>query len=411
MPRDIVGVHTELAQRTVPSVEGAGDYDQTQMLRAVYRPVLDSEGDRYALASAETDDESLGLRLREDARWHDGTRVTAADLKDAILAGLDRSPGLAGLLGIRGDAVQEEGPHRLRVWSRAAPLVADVLTDLRFTPWKRGYTGAFEAGADGVYRPRSGRGRSLCAVHLESTRAAIAAFDRGLVAATCPAMFELAQHADSRRTKDCVTNMVAKLIVNPRLDPVLASAPFRAALSRGLAVPDAARDTLVVERACTGPVREVPQPAARTLRVVYGGYWPNQFVASAVASVLAELGVRHMILISATLPELTNRLRSHEFDLAIAIDVGTWGRHSQLLRGAASIHHRASKAARSAMEHATRELARGSAQAEELLSRMVFDVLPLVPLFRFRSVYLAADALGGRLANDNYLRLEKLASE
>src|SRR5690242_14329481 len=95
----VLGVHVELPVAVRPSPSTPRDYDSAQLLRALYRPAVEADGD-YGLAIAHDDGAGVSLTLRDDATWHDGSPVTPDELRDAIAGGFSRMAMLAELLAI-----------------------------------------------------------------------------------------------------------------------------------------------------------------------------------------------------------------------------------------------------------------------------------------------------------------------
>lgn len=395
---DVVGVHLEIPVRGVPQTQSVAEHGALQLLRAIQRPIIDAGG-RYALADATRDGDSLVLDLR--ARWNDGGPVTAEDVSTALGEARGRLPGVFELVGL---AAQIERRDRLRIASRAPRLAADLLGDLRLTPSQRGFTGAFVPRDDGWYHPAHGAGRALRPVVVEDCHAAVEAFARGEIVATCPAMFEIdrLQIPDPARHATDLT-MLAWL----RPASVLGALPARAraALFGGLAVPPEARGVL----APAGWLETSEHDRAPALRdepivIVFGDYWPNRHVASAVRGALIAHGATDVRLDGVSFEELGRRVRAIDFDIALAIHVGQWGIDSLLLALAARIG--------AVPPPLLRDLDDGSAPARRALRDRVLAALPVAPLFTFNAAMVAAPALrAAPLARGACLRLERLLEQ
>jgi len=417
---DVIGLHTGVAGTSVPSLTDARTYHEVQLLRALHRPLVDLDDEAgYALAAAEIDGLSLLLELRDDARWQDGPRVTALELRAAVAMALARS-GLADALGLDDGALALEGPLRVRIRTRVAPLLASLLQDVRFAPDVRRpdgaprFTGAYRLDPDGLYRPRRGGGPALWPTPLPSSAAAIVAFDRGTLAATSPSMFDARPRLGARQARRWTTGLVSWLCINPRLDPALCSFGLRGAIARALHVPPEARDVLLLEPSAARAARPRLGAASvrrqdRTLVLCASSDWQSRLVAEATRRALAEVGVVDVRVEHVPRRMLGRRTLSWDFDLAIGTHPGAWGPHSMLLGDAAAIHRGSDVSVRRAIEQYLVDLAWGAPHAAEDLSRLVLETLPIVPLFRLRATYLASAPLAtASLANDSFLRLERL---
>ncbi|MCC6245890.1 MAG: peptide ABC transporter substrate-binding protein [Gemmatimonadaceae bacterium] len=115
-----------------------------------------------------SDSLAIDFTLDPKATWHDGTKVTADDVRFTWLAYTDStvaSPAASALTNI--DSVQVLGPHDVRVWfaTRTAEQLADAATQMRILPkhlldsipraaWR---TSAFARSPVGTGRFRFGR--------------------------------------------------------------------------------------------------------------------------------------------------------------------------------------------------------------------------------------------------------------
>lgn len=424
MPERSVAIQLELPADPDRPLPGSS-VSELQLDRAQHKPLVASRAfPEYGLTELASDMPGrVRLRRRPDSRFADGELVAVDELVSALIRGFETQPNLCDLFGLRVLSGREVGGD---AWielecSARVDLVQQLLSGPAFRVRRARVNATNQTGPFGIAStvPLRLTGSKvelrLPAVH-DAARI-VDDFNRGALDLTCPTCFELSEREKAHPAwRSCEPDLDAYLLINPQLAPRLADPTARAWLQQEIASPGFIENPAVVPMPSPEFARAL-RPRAGTchgldLRLVYSEYWPNREIAKAVASAIMRLGAKRVELAAVPLETLSNEVVEGRAGAALQLRLGMFGRERSMALRCAVLAMRLTTADQKARLKASMVpwLLNGAPPEDSSLALLLHALVPVLPVCRFRSGFLARSGFeGARLVNDNYFALEQIA--
>lgn len=383
----------------------AADPGAFQVWRALHRPLVERDANPYALCEiVEQDDHRLDLFLREDAVWSNGEHIRIDDICRGFERGFATQPGLSALCQADSLSIQQFSERVFSVQTQMpAFLMRQVLCDLRFTPCAGSeplYSGAFQPAAEGVYTSIEDEDIALRFRVLTEAIDVEREFRASALSATSPTAFDFAHRARQEPDfRPCTPDIHAFLFINPARRPALAQAFWRQRFLDTLAAKSSPTDVVFREfdvlrtssRRLKAAAQTLPSLEPRRLQIIYGDYWPNRAILTPVVEGLGELGVDEIAFKPVCQDQLSEEIARANFEAALVLGLGGFepdiSALMMFLRLAAMVCPADTVAKMRRIVSSWKDV--GDETSTEVLRELVFCKLPVVPLFGFRSGYLA----------------------
>ena len=410
-------LHLDTGARQSES-HGYDDVGGALIERALNKPLLPSwEGSDYSIARVIDNpvDQTLVLEVREDALWPNGRRVTAEQVRRSLGQALERDSDFALLWGARDSAVSCDSNTRVLVRFEVSNEITERwLASPAFAPRQLAHHA--DSRGTGCFRRSGDRLVSRdCELILEverSEHAAVEAFVQGRISITCPTAFDLAARmSGSADFRPCEPDVHAVAIINPERAPTLWTDESRAFLSE--CAHDAPLPASVLLREEL-PHWATPRSPGQTgaVSVLFGDYWPNRQIAERLKQALQRAGAPNVQLEAVGLDELADRLRRLDFDIILRLEVGLIGPRRSLAMWLAGVQASLGGEDVSDLVSLFRSAmaAPGDTGLGDQLCATLLRALPVLPLYRFRSGYLAtSDIPRAPLVNGCHYPAEMIA--